>query len=105
MESVPAVFDFEAFFHAQYDRTARSIARVIRDPARAEELAVETFWKLWRHSPAHGQNAAGWLYRVAVRTALNELRRQARSTRHESLADAPPDSLTPEQAHAAAEEP
>lgn len=104
METAGGPFDFEAFFYAQYGRTARAIARVIRDPARAEELAVESFWKLWRHPPAHGDKAAGWLYRVAVRSALNELRRQARSDRYESLSDAPPAARTPEEAHAAAEE-
>lgn len=104
METTGAPFDFESFFYAQYGRTARAIARVIRDPARAEELAVEAFWKLWRHPGAHGGKAAAWLYRVAVRAALNELRRQARSNRYELLGDAPPAALTPEQAHAAAEE-
>lgn len=103
MENAEAPFDFEAFFHRQYQRTTRVIARVIRDHARAEELAVEVFWKLWRHPRAHGDQAAGWLYRVAVRTALNELRRQARSSRYESLADSPVGVPSPEQAHAAAE--
>lgn len=49
MTTADAPFDFETFFHANYGRTARAIARVIRDPARAEELTVEAFWKLWRH--------------------------------------------------------
>ena len=104
MGAAETTFDFELFFYSQYSRTARTIARVIRDPARAEELAVEVFWKLWRHPHAHGDGAAGWLYRVAARTALNELRRQARSTRYESLVDFPPDAPSPEQVHALAEE-
>jgi RNA polymerase sigma-70 factor (ECF subfamily) len=104
MGTAEAPFDFEAFFYAHYDRTARAIARVIRDPARAEELAVEAFWKLWRHSGAHGDKAAGWLYRVAVRAALNELRRQARSDHYESLSGASEGTPTPEQVHAASEE-
>jgi len=36
-------FDLEAIFQAQYDRIARVIAKVVRDHARAEELAVEVF--------------------------------------------------------------
>ena len=36
-------FDLETIFHAQYKRMCRVIARVLRDPARAEELAVEVF--------------------------------------------------------------
>lgn len=104
MRTEDAPFDFDTFFYAQYDRTARAIARVIRDPARAEELAVEAFWKLWRHPAVHGERAAGWLYRVAIRTALNELRRQGRAQHYEWLSDSPEGELTPEQAHAAAEE-
>jgi len=99
-----AAFDFEAFFHEHYQGTARVIARVIRDPGRAEELAVEVFWKLWRHPSAHSEKAIGWVHRAAVRAALNELRRLARSNKYEALVDASPTSPNPEQAHAAAEE-
>src|ERR1041384_6541312 len=63
--------DFEAVFRAQYERIARVIAGVIRDHARAEELAVEVFLKWDRHPAAHGEKAEGWLYRTALRTALN----------------------------------
>jgi RNA polymerase sigma-70 factor (ECF subfamily) len=104
MGTAEAPFDFETFFYANYDRTAQAIARVIRDPARSEELAVEVFWKLWRDPRVQGDRASGWLYRVAVRMALNELRRQARSDRYELLADSPERSPTPEEAHAANEE-
>ena len=37
-------FDFEAFFRVHYERVARAVVRVVRDPARAEEIA---------HSPNH----------------------------------------------------
>jgi Sigma-70 region 2 len=73
-------FDFEATFRAQYERIARVIARVVQDPARAEELAVEVFLKLWRNPQAQGENAGGWLYRTAVRKGLDELRRRTRRT-------------------------
>src|SRR5437764_5522 len=78
-------FELEEFFRAQYQRIARVIAGVIRDYARAEELAVEVFLKWSRHPDAHGKGADGWLYRTAVRMALNELRREARRSRRESL--------------------
>ena len=104
MESQNASFDFEAFFHAHYVRIARAIGRVVGDHARAEELAVEAFWKLWRTPRAHGEKAGGWVYRTAVRLALNELRRRKRSTRYEVLSGPGQESPTPEEAHAAAEE-
>jgi RNA polymerase sigma-70 factor (ECF subfamily) len=76
-------FDLEATFHTHYRRIARVIARVIHDPSRAEELAVDVFYKLWRHPSAHGPNAGGWLYRCATRLALDELRKRSRREKYE----------------------
>jgi RNA polymerase sigma-70 factor (ECF subfamily) len=104
METRVPAFDFESAFHAHYGRIARVIARVIRDPGRAEELAVEVLWKFWRTPRAHGDQAGGWLYRTAVRVSLNELRRKTRSSRHESLSDTTPGAPDPEQVRAAREE-
>src|SRR5262245_59704740 len=93
--------DLEAVFHAQYGRIARAISRVIRDPARAEELAVEVFLKWSRYPQAHGAHAAGSLYRTAVRMALDELRRQGRRARFERLIQFVRGTPTPEDVHAA----
>jgi RNA polymerase sigma-70 factor, ECF subfamily len=78
-------FDFEGTFRAQYERIARVIVTVVRDPARAEELAVEVFLKLWHTPSAQGESAGGWLYRTAVRKGLDELRRRARLAKYERL--------------------
>jgi len=106
IEAVPAAdaFSFEGAFYAHYDRIARAIVRIVRDPARAEELAVDVFWKFWRTPRAHGEKAGGWLYRAAIRVGLNELRRQTRAARHEQLSETTAASATPEQVHAALEE-
>jgi RNA polymerase sigma-70 factor (ECF subfamily) len=106
LETVPdtAPFDFDATFRAQYARVARTIARVVRDSARAEELAVEVFLKLWRSPRAQGEKTGGWLYRVAVRKALDELRRQTRRTRYENRFGFGKPPANPEQLHAANEE-
>jgi RNA polymerase sigma-70 factor (ECF subfamily) len=104
MEASRRPFDFEATFRQHYARVARVIARVIRDPARSEELAVEVLWKLWRTPAAQGEQAGGWLYRTAVRTGLNELRSRGRIERHEQLAGTTPGELNPEEARAAAQE-
>ena len=70
--------DIESLFRARFDRVARVIVRVVRDPARAEELAVEAFVRLWRTPRAHTPQSEAWLYRTAVRLGLDELRRQTR---------------------------
>jgi len=106
-------FDLEALFRAQYERIAAVIARVVRDPARAEELAVEVFLKLSRNPKAQGESAPGqsieaWLYRAAVRIGLDELRRQTRRLHYESLLEfvrgAATPTPNPEELHAASEE-
>jgi len=50
MNSDQGRLDIETVFHSEYERIARVIARVLRDPARAEELAVEVFLK-WSRNP------------------------------------------------------
>jgi hypothetical protein len=77
--------DIEALFRAHYGRVARIIARVVGDRARSEDLAVEVFLKLWRNHKAQSQNVEGWLYRVAVRAGLDELRRQTRRGHYERM--------------------
>lgn len=97
--------DLETIFLANYSRISRVIARLVRDHARAEELAVDVFLKWSHHPSAHGADAVGWLYRTAVRSGLDELRRAARRARLERLLAAfrrsPP---TPADVHASSEE-
>jgi RNA polymerase sigma-70 factor (ECF subfamily) len=99
-----AGFNFDEFFRTHYPPAARTIARVTGDAARAEDLAAEALWKLWRNPGAHGESAAGWLYRTAIRLALNELRGRERRRKYELLSPAGRAVATPEQVHAAAEE-
>jgi RNA polymerase sigma-70 factor (ECF subfamily) len=103
-EAGETAFDFEAFFRAHYEHAARAVARVTGDPARAEDLAAEALWKLWKTPAAHGHSAAGWLYRTAVRLGLNELRGRARRGRYEGGVETGRAVSTPEQVHAASEE-
>lgn len=101
---VDQAFDFEARFRAQYEHIARVIARVVKDRARAEELAVEVFLKFWRTPSAHGEKAEGWLYRTAVRKGLDELRQRTRRSRYERLFGIGRKVPTPEDVRKAAEE-
>jgi RNA polymerase sigma-70 factor, ECF subfamily len=86
-------------FSAHYERVARVIGRVIHDRARAEELAVEVFLKWSRHSQASGATTDGWLYKTAVREALDELRRHARRQRFERIVSWIRAERTPEQSY------
>lgn len=98
--------NMDATFRLHYGRVAHIIARVVRDHARAEELAVEVFLKLWRKKQVATDNVEAWLYRVAVRTGLDELRSRKRRTRYEGLfglVRARSAPATPEQVHSMTE--
>ena len=96
--------DVESLFAARYESVARLIGRVIRNPGRAEELAVEVFLKYSRIVLPVGGKAEGWLYRTAARMAVDELRTQARRIRYEPLLRMAGRLPTPEELHNATEE-
>jgi RNA polymerase sigma-70 factor (ECF subfamily) len=97
--------ELEAAFTAHYARIARVIARLVRDYGRAEELAVEVFVKWWRHPEARGDGAVGWLHRTAIRSGLDELRRQTRRERYERFFSILRGAqATPEDLHASKDE-
>lgn len=104
MDTEASPFDFEACFQANYARIARAAARIVGDPARAEEVAGEAFWKLWQTPKAQGEHAVAWVYRTAIRLALNDLRGHQRRVKYESQADAPAGTRSPEEQHAAEQE-
>jgi RNA polymerase sigma-70 factor, ECF subfamily len=82
--------DLESIFAEQYRPITRAIASVLQDPGRAEELAVEVFLKWSVKAGGHASGAKAWLYRTASRMALDELRRQGRRQRYETLVSANP---------------
>ena len=81
--ALDAPFDFDATFTANYRRIARVLVRIVGDPARAEDLAVDTFSRLLTHPRAQGAGVDAWLYRTAVRLGIDELRRRARRQRYD----------------------
>ncbi|MBZ5577928.1 MAG: sigma-70 family RNA polymerase sigma factor [Acidobacteriia bacterium] len=96
--------DIERIFRLHYTRLAQVIARVVRDPARAEELAVEVCLKWSARRITDAENSERWLYRAAVRSGLNELRHQVRRSRYERVVSFVRGSPTPEELLAARQE-
>jgi RNA polymerase sigma-70 factor (ECF subfamily) len=68
---------FESLFRQYQGDVYRWIVRIVRDPAAAEDLTVETFWRMHRaHGTFHSDgNCSGWLRRIATNVALDYLRR------------------------------
>ena len=96
--NVRDTLDFDALFAAYYRRLARLLFRVTGDTHRAESLAAEAFWRLHRRPPARHDNVEGWLYRTGLRLALDQLKRETRRARYESLARFFSASPPPDQA-------
>jgi RNA polymerase sigma factor (sigma-70 family) len=57
--------------------------RVIGDPARAEDLSQETFFRLMRRPHEVNQNLGGWLHRTATHLAVDTLRSESSRRKRE----------------------
>jgi RNA polymerase sigma-70 factor (ECF subfamily) len=67
---------FESLFRQYQSAVYRWIVRIVREPASAEDLTVETFMRIFR---AHARfrpsgNFEAWLRRIATNAALDHLR-------------------------------
>jgi RNA polymerase sigma-70 factor (ECF subfamily) len=82
---------FEALFREHQRAVYGWILRIVRNAATAEDLTVETFWRIHRARDRFelGRPFAPWARRIATRVALDWLRTQR-----------PEVELTPEMANA-----
>lgn len=78
--------NFEAIFLEHWPKVYGVLFRVVGDKAEAEDLALETFWRLHQNPPSSRENLNGWLYRVAINLGFNSLRSYKRRTHYENQA-------------------
>jgi RNA polymerase sigma factor (sigma-70 family) len=80
--------DFEALFLEHWTPVYRRLVRLVGDPAEAEDLALETFMRLYQRPPEqrNGATVAAWLYRVATNLGLHSIRSHLRRERYEQAA-------------------
>ncbi len=76
---------FDAIFLENWGPVYRLLERIVGDRAEAEDLALETFYRLYRTPPKAGPeaNLGGWLHRVAVNLALRSIRSHKRRESYE----------------------
>jgi RNA polymerase sigma-70 factor (ECF subfamily) len=68
---------FESLFRQHQSQVFRWILRIVRNPATAEELTLETFWRMYRARARFDVtrgSCVGWLRRIATNAALDHLR-------------------------------
>ena len=74
---------FEALFRQHQKEVYRWTVRLVRDTGAAEDLTVETFWRIYRarerFDPAAGSFRA-WARRIATNAALDYLRHARKET-------------------------
>lgn len=77
--------DFESIFLEYWPRVYSVLLQLVGDQAEAEDLALETFWRLYDRPPQNQEslNLGGWLYRVATNLGLNALRSRKRRKQYE----------------------
>ncbi|MFZ5719722.1 MAG: RNA polymerase sigma factor [Pseudomonadota bacterium] len=95
---------FGAAIAAARPRVVAALAARLRDLDLAEDAFADASTAAlvaWPNRPP--RDPAAWLWRAALRKAIDAKRRAA--TRHRAMFDAPPPAATPEEALLAAEEP
>lgn len=82
-QSTDYMSNFDNLFQENWERVYQLLYRLVGDPDEAEDLALETFWRLYRTPPKQKDNLGGWLYRVALRIGYNALRSNKRRLNYE----------------------
>jgi RNA polymerase sigma factor (sigma-70 family) len=79
---------FETLFREHWAHVYRLLNRLVGDPAEAEDLALETFVRLYQRYPLRetDSNPGGWLHRVATNLGLHSIRSWKRRERYEMAA-------------------
>jgi RNA polymerase sigma factor (sigma-70 family) len=75
----------ENIFQTHWSSIHRFISRMVIDPVEAEDLALETFYRLYKHRPdkKDDSNTRGWLFKVATNLALQSIRSFKRREKYE----------------------
>lgn len=86
--------DVEQLYRRYWPALAGKCARMLRDPSAAEDLAQETFVRLWKSRARidEPQAVLAWLYRTSTRLAIDRMRRERRTV---AIADLAPRAREP----------
>ncbi|ASS68090.1 sigma-70 family RNA polymerase sigma factor [Paenibacillus sp. RUD330] len=79
--TIPESATFKQLFYEHHPAVLRKLTALLRDEAVAEDLAQETFLKMYRQPPDSLEAAGAWLHRVATRLAYDYMGSAARQRR------------------------
>jgi RNA polymerase sigma factor (sigma-70 family) len=92
---------FESFFEAERDRLLRALRLLTGDRYDAEEIAQDSFFKVWQRWDKVGgmESPSGYLYRVALNRSRNRYRAAVRAAKRTIALPEPPDPALTVVAH------
>ena len=88
VETLETLASFERLFYEYWAPIYRLLLRLVVDPSEAEDLALETFFRLYQRHPVPEKefNTRGWLHRVATNLGLHSIRSFKRREHYEITA-------------------
>jgi RNA polymerase sigma-70 factor (ECF subfamily) len=90
--TIPAASETDAVleeaFEEHWSPVCQTLYYLVGDRDEAQDLALETFWRLYTRPPRDLTNLGGWLHRVATNLGLNTIRARRRRQRYEHIAGA-----------------
>jgi RNA polymerase sigma factor (sigma-70 family) len=69
---------FQMLFKQHYSLVVRKVLVIVKEQSLAEDIAQDVFVKLYRADRTAIDNIPGWLTKVAVNTAYNQIRTEHR---------------------------
>ena len=84
----PDDFAFRELFEANYPMVLRHLILILGEQAATEDIAQETFIRLYERPPKEFTNLSGWLIKVSTNLAYNHLRGE-KSRKRREMADTP----------------
>lgn len=93
MGNAPAPPSLEDAYRRYFPAIREKCRRMLGDAEEAQDVAQETFVRLWRSGPTavDGPQVLGWAYRTSTRLAIDRLRRRALQT-HEATTALQPEA-------------
>lgn len=83
-EHKPVTNSFREIFDCHYPAVCRQLTCLLGSRTAAEDVAQETFIRLYRTPPREPLNLEGWLARVATNLAYNHIRSEQSRRRREA---------------------
>ncbi|GAB4506213.1 MAG: hypothetical protein Kow00123_03510 [Anaerolineales bacterium] len=97
---------FADIFVQHYEPLVHLLSRLLGSVDEAEDIAQETFWRLYRRplSPGREHNLRGWLIRVGTRLGYNAIRERTRRAKRQEVWESQAKAADDPEAEALAEE-